>query len=134
MQANRNALDGARSAGASHFITLSAICVQKPLLEFQRAKLKFETELMGCRDITHSIVRPSAFFKCMSRQVAAVKQGGPFVMFGNGRLAVSKPISEEDLAAFVADCVLDEDKVDKVRRSRCHTYQTCDMAPWLRCY
>lgn len=28
-----------------HFVLLSAICVQKPLLEFQRAKLKFEEEL-----------------------------------------------------------------------------------------
>ncbi|GAB4843560.1 hypothetical protein Ancab_013524 [Ancistrocladus abbreviatus] len=32
--------------GAAHFVLLSAICVQHPLLEFQRAKLlKFEEEL-----------------------------------------------------------------------------------------
>lgn len=34
-----------REKGAQHFVLLSAICVQKPLLEFQKAKLKFESEL-----------------------------------------------------------------------------------------
>lgn len=38
-------LEVARELGSSHFVLLSAICVQKPLLEFQRAKLKFEEEL-----------------------------------------------------------------------------------------
>jgi hypothetical protein len=43
-------LDVAREKGASHFVLLSAICVQKPLLEFQRAKLKLEADLQvgGC--------------------------------------------------------------------------------------
>jgi divinyl chlorophyllide a 8-vinyl-reductase len=40
-----NTLEAARAAGAKHFVLLSAICVQKPLLEFQRAKLKFEAAL-----------------------------------------------------------------------------------------
>lgn len=44
-QATKNVLDCARAAGASHFVLLSAICVQKPLLEFQKAKLKLEAEL-----------------------------------------------------------------------------------------
>jgi hypothetical protein len=44
-QATKNVLEAARGAGASHFVLLSAICVQKPLLEFQKAKLKFEAEL-----------------------------------------------------------------------------------------
>jgi hypothetical protein len=38
-------LDIAREKGVSHFVLLSAICVQKPLLEFQRAKLKLEADL-----------------------------------------------------------------------------------------
>lgn len=44
-QATKNVLDVAREQGASHFVLLSAICVQKPLLEFQKAKLKFEADL-----------------------------------------------------------------------------------------
>ena len=48
---------------------LSAICVQKPLLEFQHAKLKLEAELQSAKDITHSIVRPTAFFKSVAAQV-----------------------------------------------------------------
>jgi uncharacterized protein YbjT (DUF2867 family) len=44
-QATLNALEAARGAGAKHFVLLSAICVQKPLLEFQKAKLKFEAAL-----------------------------------------------------------------------------------------
>ena len=44
-QATKDVLDMGREMGASHFVLLSAICVQKPLLEFQRAKLKLEGEL-----------------------------------------------------------------------------------------
>jgi divinyl chlorophyllide a 8-vinyl-reductase len=44
-QATMNTLEAARAAGVKHFVLLSAICVQKPLLEFQRAKLKFEAAL-----------------------------------------------------------------------------------------
>ena len=70
-QATSNALQVARQTGASHFVLLSAICVQKPLLEFQHAKLKFEQELQEAGDITYSIVRPTAFFKSLAGQVMA---------------------------------------------------------------
>jgi hypothetical protein len=68
-QATLNVLNAARKAGASHFVLLSAICVQKPLLEFQHAKLKFEAALQAAGDITYSIVRPTAFFKSLAGQV-----------------------------------------------------------------
>jgi divinyl chlorophyllide a 8-vinyl-reductase len=44
-QATSNVLQAARAMGVQHFVLLSAICVQKPELEFQKAKLKFEAEL-----------------------------------------------------------------------------------------
>jgi len=113
--ATKNALDIGREKGAEHFVLLSAICVQKPLLEFQRAKLKFESELQQAGDINFSIVRPTAFFKSLAGQIDVVKGGGPYVYFGDGYLASCKPISERDLASFIADCVRgDEDKVNKV--------------------
>lgn len=68
-QATKNVLDVARQQGTQHFVLLSAICVQKPLLEFQRAKLKLEAELQTADDITYSIVRPTAFFKSLAGQV-----------------------------------------------------------------
>ena len=43
-----------------------------------------------------------------------MKTGKPFVMFGDGRLASCKPISEADLAAFMADCVMQRDKMNQV--------------------
>ena len=43
-----------------------------------------------------------------------VKTGKPYVMFGDGRLASCKPISERDLAAFIADCVQHADKANTV--------------------
>ncbi len=70
-QATLNALEAARGAGASHFVLLSAICVQRPLLEFQRAKLRFEGALQAAGDITYSIVRPTAFFKSLAGQARA---------------------------------------------------------------
>lgn len=113
-QATKNVLDAARQQGTQHFVLLSAICVQKPLLEFQRAKLKLEAELQAAEDITHSIVRPTAFFKSLAGQVELVKTGKPYVMFGDGTLASCKPISEADLAAFIVDCVQQPDKVNQV--------------------
>ncbi|XP_059632683.1 divinyl chlorophyllide a 8-vinyl-reductase, chloroplastic [Cornus florida] len=117
-EATKNSLVAGRNRGASHFVLLSAICVQKPLLEFQRAKLKFEAELMKEAEedagFTYSIVRPTAFFKSLGGQVELVKDGKPYVMFGDGKLCACKPISEPDLASFIADCVLSEDKINQV--------------------
>ncbi|KAL6344080.1 hypothetical protein AAG906_027853 [Vitis piasezkii] len=117
-EATKNSLVAGRKRGASHFVLLSAICVQKPLLEFQRAKLKFEAELMKEAEeddgFTYSIVRPTAFFKSLGGQVELVKDGKPYVMFGDGKLCACKPISEQDLASFIADCVLEKDKINQV--------------------
>lgn len=117
-EATKNSLLAGRKFGAVHFVLLSAICVQKPLLEFQRAKLKFEAELIQEAEkdegFTYSIVRPTAFFKSLGGQVELVKDGKPYVMFGDGKLCACKPISEPDLARFIVDSVLDEDKINQI--------------------
>eukprot|EP00983_Pelagomonas_calceolata_P038924 1136973-Pelagomonas_calceolata.AAC.12 len=69
------------------------------------------THAQAATDITHSIVRPTAFFKSVAGQVQLIKDGAPFVMFGDGTLAACKPISEANLASFIADCVVQRDKV-----------------------
>ncbi len=112
-QATRNALDAGKEAGAMHFVLLSAICVQKPLLEFQRAKLKFEDELKAS-GLTWSIVRPTAFFKSIAGQVESVKNGKPYVMFGDGKLTACKPISESDLARYMVNCLEDPAMQNKI--------------------
>lgn len=99
--ANLAALKAAVAGGVRHFTLLSAICVQKPLLEFQRAKLAFEAELRAA-PIDWTIVRPTAFFKSLSGQVLRVAQGKPFLVFGDGRLTACKPISDADLGRFLA--------------------------------
>lgn len=80
--------------------------MQRPLLEFQRAKLAFEAELQP-EAITWSIVRPTAFFKSLSGQVAQVKAGRPFLVFGTGRSTACKPISDADLGRSLVDCLTD---------------------------
>lgn len=112
-RAHSEALRQAKAAGVSHVVLLSAICVQKPLLAFQRAKLAFEAELMAS-GLTYSIVRPTAFFKSLSGQVERVRQGKPFLVFGDGTLTACKPISDGDLAAFIADCLDDPQKQNRV--------------------
>lgn len=112
-QANLNVLEASKAAGARHFILLSAICVQKPLLAFQRAKLAFERALRDS-GLTYSIVRPTAFFKSLSGQVSAVQRGKPFLVFGDGQLTACKPISEVELARFIADCLGDPSKRNAV--------------------
>ena len=55
--------------------------------------------------LTYSIVRPTAFFKSLSGQIERVKQGKPFLVFGDGTLTACKPISDGDLADYLADCL-----------------------------
>jgi divinyl chlorophyllide a 8-vinyl-reductase len=93
--------------GIKHFVLLSAICVQKPLLGFQQAKLAFENELIAS-GLTYSIVRPTAFFKSLSGQVKRLKQGKPFLLFGDGQLTACKPISDHDLGQYMAKCLSDK--------------------------
>lgn len=106
-------LNLAEERGADHFILLSAICVQRPLLAFQHAKIAFERALKASR-IDHTIVRPTAFFKSLSGQVTRVLAGKPFLLFGDGELTRCKPISDADLARFIADCVIHTDRRNKV--------------------
>lgn len=112
-QAHVDALAAATSAGVTQMVLLSAICVQKPLLAFQHAKLAFETALMES-GLTWSIVRPTAFFKSLSGQVARVNGGKPFLVFGDGTLTACKPISDDDLARFLADCLDDPARHNRV--------------------
>ena len=102
--ANAALLAAAQAAGARQFILLSAICVQKPLLAFQHAKLKFEADL-AASGIDYTIIRPTAFFKSLSGQVQRVKAGKPFLIFGDGNLTRCKPISDGDLARFITGCI-----------------------------
>lgn len=105
-RAQCQALDAARQAAIGHFVLLSAICVQRPLLVFQRAKLAFEERLRSS-GIRYSIVRPTAFFKSLSGQIARVRAGKPFLVFGNGELTRCKPISNADLADYLIRCLHD---------------------------
>ncbi len=100
------ALAAAKTAGISHMVLLSAICVQKPLLAFQHAKLAFEKVLIES-GTDYSIVRATAFFKSLSGQIDRVKQGKSFLVFGDGTTTACKPISDHDLGRFIAEC-LDE--------------------------
>lgn len=112
-QANFVILNAARAAGVQHMILLSAICVQKPLLVFQHAKLAFEQALRES-GMRWTIVRPTAFFKSLSGQVERVRQGKPFLLFGDGQLTRCKPISDGDLARFVAGCIADPARHDQI--------------------
>ena len=105
-QAHVDLLAAARHVGVGRFVLLSAICVQRPLLAFQHAKLAFEA-VLSQSGLTYSIIRPTAFFKSLSGQVKRVKQGKPFLVFGDGTLTACKPISDDDLATYIAECLHD---------------------------
>ncbi len=111
-RAHVTALDVSRAAGVTHVVLLSAICVQKPILAFQHAKLAFEAALIAS-GLDYTIVRPTAFFKSLSGQIDRVRRGKPFLIFGDGTLTACKPISDDDLGRYLADC-LDRDE----RRNR----------------
>jgi len=114
-QATMNCAHAVKKAGANQFVLLSAVCVQRPKLGFQEAKLKAQNELakMG-GEMSYSIVQPTAFFKSLVGQVKGVKGGSPYVMFGDGTEVKCKPISEQDLAAYISDCIWDDKKRNKI--------------------
>ena len=107
------ALAAAKTAGVKQVVLLSAICVQKPLLAFQQAKLAFEKALIES-GLTYSIVRATAFFKSLSGQVERVKAGKPFLIFGDGRLTSCKPISDDDLGDYLAGCIHDASRHNRI--------------------
>jgi len=108
-QAHVHALAAARQAGVGQMILLSAICVQKPQLAFQQAKLAFEQTLIES-GLNYSIVRPTAFFKSLAGQLERLRRGKPFLMFGDGSLTACKPISDADLAQFLVGCIADSSR------------------------
>lgn len=67
-----------KSGSLPQFILLSAFCVGKPRLEFQKAKLKMEAALQGAQQKgtlqKYSIVRPTAYFKSLSGQFELVQK------------------------------------------------------------
>jgi divinyl chlorophyllide a 8-vinyl-reductase len=111
--AHSGVLKAAVAEGVGRFVLLSAICVQKPVLEFQRAKLAFEAELTAA-PLAWSIVRATAYFKSLSGQVARAQEGRAFLVFGDGRLTACKPISDRDLGRYLALCLSDPDKENRV--------------------
>lgn len=110
---NENIVDAAKLGSVRHAILLSAICVQKPKLFFQTAKLSAEAAFMQS-GLTWTIIRPTAFFKSLSGQVERVREGKPFLLFGNGELTRCKPISDGDLARYIVSALGDPAKHDRV--------------------
>ena len=111
--AHKNILALAQGSFVRHFVLLSAICVQKPRLAFQHAKLEFETALRES-GLRYSIVRPTALFKSLSGQVERVRRGKPFLFFGDGELTACKPISDGDLAAYLVGCLEEPSRYNRI--------------------
>ncbi len=111
--ANKHLLDLGWQNNVTQFILLSAICVQKPKLEFQYAKLAFEKRLIDS-PINHTIIRPTAFFKSLSGQIENLKVGKKFIYFDDGNRTSSKPISETDLAKFICGCINSKKSMNRI--------------------
>ena len=101
---NKSIMTAAKKFHVRKFVLLSAICVQKPILNFQLAKLAFEKELK-LSGLDYTIVRPTSFFKSLSGQIDRVRKGKKFILFDTGENTRTKPISENDLAQFIVQSV-----------------------------
>ncbi len=112
-EAHVTALTAAKAAGVTQMVLISAICVQKPRLAFHHAKLAFEKVLIES-GVDYSIVRATAFFKSLSGQVDRVKTGKSFLVFGDGAATACKPISDDDLAQFAAECLDEESRRNRI--------------------
>ena len=110
---NNLLLEKAKAIKCSQFILLSAICVQKPKLAFQFEKLAFEETLRNS-GLNFSIIRPTAYFKSLSGQIENIKEGKPYIYFGDGKITRCNPISEKDLSLFILSCIRDKNKWKKI--------------------
>lgn len=112
-KATLNVLNAALAAGTQKFILLSAICVRKPELPLQLAKLKMEDELMRS-GIDYTIVRPTAYFWVFDSQTRRIAAGQPGFVVGTGNQARHNPIAREDLAEFMVSSIGDDERRNRV--------------------
>jgi divinyl chlorophyllide a 8-vinyl-reductase len=114
-QATLNCLQAARVCEAGHFVLLSAFCVRKPVLQFQKAKLQFEAALRSQNDVPYTVVRPTAFFKSVSGQLESVQSGKPFIIFGKrGAVTRCNPIAEAELAQYLMDSIMCPERRNRI--------------------
>jgi divinyl chlorophyllide a 8-vinyl-reductase len=111
--ATLNVLNAAQENGTGQFILLSAICVRKPDLPLQLAKLKMEDALMRS-GIDYTIVRPTAYFWVFDVQTKMIAKGKPVYVVGTGDQATHNPIAKEDLAEFMVDSINNNERKDRV--------------------
>jgi divinyl chlorophyllide a 8-vinyl-reductase len=112
-KATLNVLNAAKENGAEKFILLSAICVRKPDLPLQLAKLKMEDELIRS-GIDYANVRPTAYFWVFDSQARMIAKGKPGFLIGSGDQAIHNPIAKEDLAEFMVDCIDNSERVNRI--------------------
>ena len=103
-KATLNVLNAAQASGTAKFILLSAICVRKPELPLQLAKLKMEDELMRS-GIDYTIVRPTAYFWVFDSQTPMIARGRPGYVIGTGNQSRHNPIARDDLAEFMVSSI-----------------------------
>jgi divinyl chlorophyllide a 8-vinyl-reductase len=111
-QATLNCLEAGIACNAGHFVLLSALCVRKPLLQFQHAKLKFEAALQKQNSIGWTSVRPNAYMKSLSGQLGRLQQGKPFLIFQGSTRA--NPIDEGELATYLVDSIKDHRRRNQI--------------------
>ena len=112
-KATLNILNAANENGTEKFILLSAICVRKPDLPLQLAKLKMEDELIRS-GIDYTIVRPTAYFWVFDSQTRMIKKGKPGYLIGTRYQASHNPIAKEDLAEFMVGSITDSERKNRL--------------------
>jgi divinyl chlorophyllide a 8-vinyl-reductase len=112
-KATLNVLNAAQESGTKKFILLSAICIRKPDLPLQLAKLKMEDALIRS-GIDYTIVRPTAYFWVFDVQTKMIAKGKPGYVIGTGEQATHNPIAKEDLAEFMVGSINNSERKDRV--------------------
>jgi len=112
-KATLNILEAAIENGTRQFILLSAICVRKPDLPLQLAKLKMEDALIRS-GIDYTIVRPTAYFWVFDTQTRMIENGRPGYVVGTGDQASHNPIAKEDLAEFMVGCIGNDERKNRL--------------------
>ena len=90
-----------------HALEALATVETEVLRRRRKKKAPQETLVLLESGLACSIVRPTAYFKSLSGQISRVRKGKSFLLFGDGRLTATKPISDGDLGRYLALCLRD---------------------------
>lgn len=122
LEGNKNLLKEAKAAGVKHFTYISVLKADKaPKVPMLHAKYLFEEELKKS-GLTWVIHRPTGYFYDIVKVFKPMIEKGEVTLLGKEAVHANV-VSTEDFGAFIADHIMDENKMYNVGGKETYSYE-----------